>query len=762
MIKDVLKLKRNIIPLIIILCASGCIGSVKMQQEKQSDTEKENPVINAALGKAFENSDRCTKCHMIWSWEYGYYRGWDRHGLISDYSMLSPFGYKDPYSLGSPINTFHEYYYTDWWKTSCLDEHPAAITEMHFDGYGAVNDGIGKPEDFPGTVIIVDQSGAGNTTTIQEAVNRVASGSTIFVRPGVYKESIRLKPGIRLWGAKVKTTVIDSGTKESGIYAANGCDISGFTITGTGMDYDRLVFTAGISATDCDSTLVIRGNIFSSNAVFGVLVESSRSGGTPKNPVARYIKPENALKPISYKGYPNPRIIGNTFYMIGERAIYCVHASPEIANNIFMGNVKTVGMTQFSKPFIHHNVFYRNNVSININRSMPIVTNNIMLKNYWGQRVIEGSFPFIHDNITFESPWYKEFAEDGRPVPYQPFPGYGEQTKNPVLAKPDSGDFRISQSSPFKRKGNSRNGYGLIKGYGIQLPPSIPCEKSWAEEFLHRNDTTEKIISEIGRQNAKIRILDLSYLIEYRSYMNVKYDNSGNQLSVEIGQKPVSGTLCKARFVMNREMRYKKYISELFDNDITQADSGIVLFDGERVHVSGGRFKTDSRGIGDIHQVGERPIRENAGGIYLDYDQYLNGAIGPGGTFYFGYLRILGGEVLPEKEMVDGHECIVIKYPHLGTDQIYKFYLDPLLGYRPRKLEHYFERSIYRRIDNYRYENMGGITLPVSATITDYAVNGSCRGKIAGVCTMNVTPGSIKVNGNLKNYSHLFPKMEEK
>ncbi|MFA6471501.1 MAG: right-handed parallel beta-helix repeat-containing protein, partial [Candidatus Latescibacterota bacterium] len=683
--------KKSIIPILLIVIISGCIGA-GIKQGKPPVSEKETAVSDESLEKAWEKADRCTKCHMAWSWEYGYYRGWDRHGFISDYSKHSPFGYKDPYGPGIPINTFHEYYYTDWWKGPWLDEHRSVVPEMHFDGYGPINDGVSKPEDFTGKVIIVDQSGSGNTATIQDAVNRADKGTTIFVRPGVYKESIRLKPGIRLWGAKVKTTIIDSGTKSSGIIAANGCDISGFTITGTGMDYDKLIFTAGVHAVDCDSTLVIRGNIFYSNAVFGILTESSRTGGTPKNPAARYIKPENSMKLLSFKGYSNPRIIGNTFYMIGERAIYCIHSSPEIANNIFMGNVKTVGMTQLSKPFIHHNVFYRNNVSLNINRSMPIVSNNIMLKNYWGQRVIEGSYPFIHDNITWESPWYKEFAEDGRPVPYKPFPGHGELEKNPVLAKPDAGNFRISQSSPFKHKANSRTGYGLLKGYGIQLPPSLPCEKSWAEEFLHRNDTTEKIISEIERQNGLIKILDLSYLIEYRSFMNVKYDSSGNQISVKIDPEPVSGTTCQARMVMSRGMRYKKYASELFNDGKTAPDSGVVVFDGERVRVSGGRFKTDSRDIGDIHQVGERPTRENIGGLYMDYDQYLNGAIGPGGTFYFGYLRILGGEVLPKKEMVDGHECIVIQYPHLGTDQIYKFYLDPSIGYRPRKLEHYFER----------------------------------------------------------------------
>ncbi len=81
------------------------------------------------------------------------------------------------------------------------------------------------------------------------------------------------------------------------------------------------------------------------------------------------------------------------------------------------------------------------------------------------------------------------------------------------------------------------------------------------------------------------------------------------------------------------------------------------------------------------------------------YDQYLNGSIGPMGTFFYGYLTIFGGEVLDKRENVDGHECVVIVYPHIGSDQKYKFYLDPELGFCPRRLEHYFERELYRKID---------------------------------------------------------------
>lgn len=441
---------RKWVPIIIIagvISCAGMFGVSDLDSKREHDLRVGN--ISGSLHSEWKEADRCTKCHMVWSWEFGYYRGWDRHGFVYDYYKTSPYGYKDPYRLDAPWNPYEEYYQSDWWNGHWLSDAERPDPIMHFDGYGRVNDGTAQPGDFDGSVIVVDQSGNGDAATIQEAVDRAKPGTTVFVRPGTYRECVRLKEGIRLWGQNPHTTVINPDFTGSAIIAANNCDISGFTLTGTGMNYKTYEFFSGVHALDCDSTLVIRGNIFDSNAVFGVLVESSRAGGTPKEHEKRYITPNNALRNLDYTGYPNPRIIGNTFYVIGERAVYCIHSAPEVANNVFIGNVKTVGMTQHSRPFIHHNVFYRNNVALNMNRSMPVVAYNILIRNYWGQRVIEGSRPRIHDNVTWRSPYYKEFAEDGLPILYTPHPGNGELTVDPEFIDRDCGDFRLAVDSPL-------------------------------------------------------------------------------------------------------------------------------------------------------------------------------------------------------------------------------------------------------------------------------------------------------------------------
>ncbi len=742
--------------ILMLLLLSGCMGIAGM---KLKSSELGAGVKMSDYHPDWGKRDRCTKCHMAWTWEYGYYRGWDRHGLISDYSKVSPAGYKDPYGIDVPVNTYADYYYTDWWKGEWLEEVKNSTPEMHLDGYGDINDGTATAADFKGTVVVVDTTGNGDALTVQGGIDMAKTGETVFVKSGTYKELVVLKEGIRLWGENPYTTIIDSENKGSTIVAANGCDISGLTVTGTGFDYGEDRFRAAIHAIDCDSTLIIRGNIFFSNSVFGVLVESSRSDGYTTKSADRYIAPENALENLEYSCESNPRIIGNTFYNIGERAIFCIHSSPEIANNVFIGNLKTLGMTQLSKPFIHHNIFYRNSVSINVNRSTPVISHNIMINNHWGQRIMEGARPVIHNNITWNSPYYNEFDEDGGYLYYPPVPGTNEREFDPKFVDADAGDFKYLPDSPLAGHNRSKSDYGIIVGPGIQVPPTVACEYSWADEFIHRTDETNAIIAALDAQNERIASLDVSYTVTYRSFMEAEYDSSGNQLDFDILPEPVSGTDYHAvKWNMADGKREKRYACSLFCGEKCVNDSGTVLYDGNTIHVLNGMFKPDQPNIEDEHMVGELPARENIGGLYFDYDQYLNGSIGPAGTFYYGYLRILGGEVLPDRENVDGHECVVVRYPHLGSDQVYKFFLDPELGYRPRRLEQYFEKKLYRRIDDYHYVECNDVVLPVAVRITDYAVKDPYSGRVIGVTAMRLDPGDIRLNGQSYPIAQYLPE----
>ncbi len=215
-------------------------------------------------------------------------------------------GYKDPYGLDVPVNTFAGYYYSDWWKSAALEKTPSTPSRMRFSGYGSINDGTATPRDFHGRVVVVDSTGAGDARTVQAGVDMAKPGETVFVKAGTYRETVKLKEGIRLWGENPYKTIIDSENKGSTIVAANRCDISGFTLTGTGFDYSADRFRAAVHAVDCDSTLVIRGNIFFSNSVFGVLVESSRATGITHPPPTGMSRPKTPSRTSNTRDTPIP------------------------------------------------------------------------------------------------------------------------------------------------------------------------------------------------------------------------------------------------------------------------------------------------------------------------------------------------------------------------------------------------------------------------------------------------------------------------
>ncbi len=66
--------------------------------------------------------------------------------------------------------------------------------------------------------------------TIREALRQVEFGDTVFVRPGVYKENVKLTQGIILAGEDRNTTIIDGGRSGPTVLGEAQAEIFGFTI----------------------------------------------------------------------------------------------------------------------------------------------------------------------------------------------------------------------------------------------------------------------------------------------------------------------------------------------------------------------------------------------------------------------------------------------------------------------------------------------------------------------------------------------------
>jgi hypothetical protein len=132
---------------------------------------------------------------------------------------------------------------------------------------------------------------------IQDAIDAAEPGTIVYVHPGTYSESLRLRPGVRLIGAGADQTILDGlGLGESLIdfRGAAGAVVRGFTLRnvgtataeeGCGLDGEyftcqpyalqKAVFGASDMADEntsaCDTSLVLMHNVIEANPVGVVL-----------------------------------------------------------------------------------------------------------------------------------------------------------------------------------------------------------------------------------------------------------------------------------------------------------------------------------------------------------------------------------------------------------------------------------------------------------------------------------------------------------
>ncbi|MFA6473108.1 MAG: hypothetical protein WCU00_13840, partial [Candidatus Latescibacterota bacterium] len=248
-----------------LILFSGCLGVRGMQKSSTSTAQ----MAEAA-------PDKCTLCHDAWSTAFDYYRGWDRYGCIFNGEEIE--GAYDPWWFPKLKNSAREYYTSEWWNSREIYFWPNDIAERAFSLSilaDKKNPSLVPPnvDSIKSDVIVVSKAGVDDAATIQEGIDKSPYGGTVIVRKGIYNETVRLKEGIRLLGQDPYFTIINPENRGHAITAANHCSISGFTITGTGIDYINKRFNAGIYARGCDSTLVITGNIFKENGLFGIMVE---------------------------------------------------------------------------------------------------------------------------------------------------------------------------------------------------------------------------------------------------------------------------------------------------------------------------------------------------------------------------------------------------------------------------------------------------------------------------------------------------------
>ena len=114
--------------------------------------------------------------------------------------------------------------------------------------------------------LIVDKSGAGNYTTIQEAISNAREGDTVYVHSGIYREHVTMDKSITLEGEDRFRTVIDGSGSGSCIYVtADESEITGFTVQNGHWG----IYLCSVSNCVVDSNIFVdnrAGDIYSDNS----------------------------------------------------------------------------------------------------------------------------------------------------------------------------------------------------------------------------------------------------------------------------------------------------------------------------------------------------------------------------------------------------------------------------------------------------------------------------------------------------------------
>lgn len=137
-------------------------------------------------------------------------------------------------------------------------------------GYGLV-DAFRMHEQASGapSVLVVENNGSGDFTSISEAINESRPGDSIIVYPGIYRENIDVPWSLNLSSAsgKPEDTLLEAENPEKPVFhvTGNSANISGFGIKGTSL--------AGIYLDSASACMLANNKI--SGCGQGILLEES-------------------------------------------------------------------------------------------------------------------------------------------------------------------------------------------------------------------------------------------------------------------------------------------------------------------------------------------------------------------------------------------------------------------------------------------------------------------------------------------------------
>ena len=276
--------------------------------------------------------------------------------------------------------------------------------------------------------------------TIQAAVDAAQAGDVVLVSAGVYRERVRLKPGVALKSdgndatgelglKRAEATTIDGdfpGAEGPGVEMAEGSTLDGFTVTGVG-EYDEAEWnkhhathgnmqshahigvpgTAGVAVMGL-SRCTVTNNIVHHIGYTGIAIMGAE-GKRVSPHILRNITYRNMGGGIGSMKKSTATIEANTCFENFYAGIGMDDASPLVIDNVCYENIRAgVGVSEGSKPLVRGNKCYKNRRAgigtRTYESTQPVIEDNDCYQNSMaGIGTDEEAAPIIRNNRCYEN-----------------------------------------------------------------------------------------------------------------------------------------------------------------------------------------------------------------------------------------------------------------------------------------------------------------------------------------------------------------------
>ena len=232
---------------------------------------------------------------------------------------------------------------------------------------------FGLAEENFESYYLVDISGNGNFTSIQDAIDFAKSGDIILVNIGLYYENIVIDKSISLIGLDKKNTIIN-GRGAGNVIKINSdnVEINNFSIQSSGIYFPN-------SGINCSSNNNIIENNIIKNCFYGIMLYFSNYNMIQFNLIKESNNCGIYITNSSNNLFLNNSIHNNTFNGIG---IYSMSNNNTIKNNSFSDNgYCAINIRTSSQNTIMRNNISNNNIGIHVPSFENFVIDNYFFNN---------------------------------------------------------------------------------------------------------------------------------------------------------------------------------------------------------------------------------------------------------------------------------------------------------------------------------------------------------------------------------------------